>query len=295
MYKRDLINDSLYTANEKFIVVLDSRNATTKLNGTMNSYVSFNFGEPIYVAKDALQFSCSVLSFNAPNSIYNVNATNNFLSISYFNGTSSIPLKVTIPPGNYNANTFSAKLVSLCNTIDATFGAGFSITLNPITNKYTFNSTYPFNILLESTCSQVVGFDANSEVFYGQGITTSYAIFMPYTCNFNGVQSINIHFDSIVCANLDSYHKTCSTVIQSISVDPNLAQISYAKSTDYSFTIKQEIIDEITISIRDDLQQFIDFNNQHWNLTLYFSVIKDVDRFSHEQDFRRILQFGYHN
>ena len=210
------MNDSLYTANEKFIVVLDSRNATTYLNGSMNSNVSFNFGEPIYVARDALQFTGSVLSFNAPNSIYNVNATNNVLWINYYNGTYPTSFQITIPPGDYNANTFSTKLVSLCTFIDPTFGAGFSITLDQITNKYTFNSIYTFNILPTSTCGEVVGFDTNSEISYEQGTTTSYAIFMPYTCNFTGVQSINIHFDSIVSANVDSYNKTCSTIIQSI-------------------------------------------------------------------------------
>ena len=52
-------------------------------------------------------------------------------------------------------------------------------------------------------------------------------------------------------------------------------------------------IDVVAISIKDDLENYIDFNNQHWNLTLYFSITKDVERFSHEQDFRHILRNGY--
>ena len=294
MTTRQLTNDSMYTCNDKFIVVLDSRNATNYLNGSMNSKISFDFEQPIYVPRDVLQFTCSVMSFTAPNSLYNVNSSNNVLSLMYMNNAVSYPLKVTVPTGNYNANTFIAKLVSLVNITDSNFGSGFGITLDSITNKFTLTqTTYLFHVMRTSTIHQIMGFDANTEIICTTGTNTSYAVYLPYTCNFNGIQNLNIHFDTITTANLDSFNKSNSAIIQSIPVDPNLAQISFVKTTDYNFTIKQNVIDVIQISIQDDLENYLDFNNQHWNMTLYFSVIKDMERFPHEQDFRHILQYGY--
>jgi len=293
------VTESLYTATEKFIVVLDSRNATSYFNGPMNSSVAFDFNEPIYIARDALQFTVSVFSFTAPNSVYNINATNNVLDLMYLSTATdgtilSNPLHIVIDVGNYNANTFMAALVSQVTQVDSLFAAGFGITLNPVTNKFTLtHTTNLFHIMPSSTLYQVMGFYANTEIICSLGTTTKYAVYCTYTCNFNGLQNINVHFDSVVTSNLDSFNKSNSPIIQSIPVNPNVAQISYIKTTDFNCTIRQDVIDVIVISLRDDLENFIDFNNQHWNMTLYFTSVKDVDRFAHEQDFRRILQFGY--
>ena len=287
-------SDNYYTANEKFMVVLDSRNATRFMNGSMNSSVTFDFEEPIYVRKNNLQFTCSVMSFTAPNSFYNVTSTNNKLHLMYQTANISYDVNVTIPSGNYNATTFISKLKSLVTIVDSGFSAGFDIVLDPITNKFTLTHTeYSFHIMPTSTIYQVMGFDQNTEIICTTGIFTSFAVYLPYTCNFNGIQNVNIHFDTIVTANLDSYNKSNSPIIQSIPVYPNLAQISYVKTNDYQCTIKQDLIDVIAISIRDDVERLVDFNNQHWNLTLYFTSTKDIDRFSYQQDFRHILTHGY--
>jgi len=297
-------SDNFYTANEKFMVVLDSRNATRFLNGSMNSSVTFDFEEPIYVRKNNLQFTCSVMSFTAPNSFYNVTSINNKLNLMYQGvddatiggifGDVFYDVNIIIPSGNYNATTFMAKLKSLVTIVDSGFSAGFGITLDSVTNKFTLTHTsYSFHIMPTSTIYQVMGFDENTEIICTTGIYTSFAVYLPYTCNFNGIQNVNIHFETIVTANLDSYNKSNSPIIQSIPVHPNLAQITYVKTNDYQCTIKQDVIDVIAISIRDDVERLVDFNNQHWNLTLYFTSTKDIDRFSYQQDFRHILVHGY--
>ena len=103
-------SDSLYASDDKFIVVLDSRNATKVLNGSMNSCVTFDFEEPIQTTRDVLKFTCSVMSFTAPNSIYNVTSLNNRLDLLYINEADTYFLSLLIPTGNYNATTFMTKL-----------------------------------------------------------------------------------------------------------------------------------------------------------------------------------------
>ena len=70
-------NNSLCTLKESFLVVLDSRNATTYNNGSYNSDITFNFEEAIRRPENCLMMCCSVLQFSCPNSIYNINTTNN--------------------------------------------------------------------------------------------------------------------------------------------------------------------------------------------------------------------------
>jgi hypothetical protein len=67
------------------------------------------------------------------------------------------------------------------------------------------------------------------------------------------------------------------------------------KSHDYYFTVNQDVIDYIQIDLNDDLDRLINFNNQHWNITLYFSIINDIDRFAHRNNFNNILTNGYYN
>ena len=71
-------SDPLYTNTNKFIMVIDSRNADTYNNGSSNSDMTSLFQEPIMIPKGAIKMTCAVLAFTAPNSIY----LNHFLSVS---------------------------------------------------------------------------------------------------------------------------------------------------------------------------------------------------------------------
>ena len=131
-----------------------------------------------------------------------------------------------------------------------------------------------------------MGFSTNSSV-----TSTSNTLTMPYTTNFNALQSFNIHLSNISTKNIDSINKSISNIIQSIPIDVNSASISFIKNADFNFVINQEIIDDLTIDIKDDLGNYINFNNQHWNLTLYFCIIKDIERFNYIANFHDIINY----
>ena len=165
-------------------------------------------------------------------------------------------------------------------------GPTYSITLNPINNKFTLTNTSDFTIN-NSSINQVMGFGQTSIVSTNQSIT------MPYPCNFNGIQSFNINFDNVQTSNIDSLSKSNSSIIQAISVDNTSQQIFFNKTNDFFFEIKQDTIDHIQISLRDDLENLLNFNNQHWNMTLQFSQLKNIDRFHYKNNFNNIIQNGY--
>jgi len=284
MEKMTNINNTLCSIKESFLVVLDSRNASTYNNGTYNSDVTFNFEAPIEKPKHCLIMTCSVLQFTCPNSIYNINETNNKLYLSENNNG---PFGIYFQYGNYNVNTF----MTAFNTLVGAYSSYFSITFNSLNNKFTINnSNYDFTIMENSTCFYIMGFIKS----FRQGSLVK-SLTMPYTCNFNGVQSINIIMPCFNTSNIDSYDKSESSIIQPIPIDSTLSQIAYIKTHDYSFKVQQEMIDHIHIRISDDLETAVNLNNQHWNLTLNFTVLLDVNRFHYENTFENILQNGYIN
>ena len=117
-------------------------------------------------------------------------------------------------------------------------------------------------------------------------------MYVPYTCNFNGIQNMNVILESVFTSNIDSFHKSFCSIIESIPINPNESQISFIKTNNYNFTIKDDVIDSLRIVLKDD-ENFLNFNGQHWNLTLCFLIVRDISRFRHIENFRNILSNGY--
>ena len=63
------MSDELIPIKDSFIVVLDSRNATTYNNSNYLSDVLFNFEDALIFSHRSLRNTCSVLSFVGANSI----------------------------------------------------------------------------------------------------------------------------------------------------------------------------------------------------------------------------------
>lgn len=270
--------DNCITTEQSFVVVLDSRNATSILNGSFNSIVIFDFEEPIVHKYDSVMFSCCVNSFTCANSIYIINENNSLLSIT----VNGITTNYIILYGNYNAQTFATQLISQ-------IGLTFSITINNINNIFTLSNTQNnFSINSNSTIWQIMGLAQNTTY-----TSINNNLTMPFTCNFNGIQSININFENLLTENVDSLSKSNSSVIQSIVVDNTLQQITYLNSNNFKFLIKQDVISFIQIELRDDLEIPINLNNQHWNLSLAFTDLVNIDRFAKYTGFHNIQTKGY--
>jgi hypothetical protein len=269
--------DLLYTNQENFLMVLDSRNATSYHNGSFNSSVEFDLIEPIKLGHRSIVMKCSVLNFCCPNSIYIINEYNSVLIYTLAGFPQNA---VTFAYGNYNANTF---ITLFKNTMPV----GFNITFNNITNKFTITYTTDFSFNQGSTIYEVMGFAQN--VNYSSNNKT---LNLPFTCNFNGLQSFNIHFASLNTSNIDSLTKTNSAIIQPIQIPINSNQIFFQKTSDFNFVVAQDIIDDIRIDLKDDLGNLINLNNNHFNLTLEFTVIKDINRFRDMNNFHSIMKYG---
>ena len=285
MIKSTNNENNLSTVTTSFLVVLDSENATTNNNSYYKSDVTFVFESPIVKPVNSFLMSMCVQQFSSPNSIYNINETNNYLEIGEMITSSYVYYGISIPYGNYNVNTFSTQLMASLSH----WTPNFTISYNTLNNKFTLNnSTYFFNISAKSTINYVMG------LISGASQSSQFkTLACPFTCNFNGTQSINIMITNLQTPNIDSYHKTNAHVIQSVSIDPSLAQINYEKSNDYSFKVNENVFDHLHIQICDGTNNLVNFNNQNWSMTLLFTITYDVNRFDHENTFDSILQYGY--
>ena len=88
--------------------------------------------------------------------------------------------------------------------------------------------------------------------------------------------------------NIDSLTKSDCNIIQTIPV-----RLCLQKRTIMLLPSKEDCIDSISVTTTDDLGESIDWNNQHWNITLYFTTYHDIDRFRSDNSFRQILKNGY--
>ena len=279
-------NNTLCTVKTSFLVVLDSENASSKNNGDWNSDVTFNFESPIVKPPNSFIMSMCVQQFCSPNSIYNINETNNYLHITERINNIDVPCDIYIPYGNYNVNTFTTKFLS---TMSDYTDDRFTLSFNALNNKFIIiNSTYQFTVLSDSTINTVMGM-----VVGANQASTSTVLICPHSCNFNGTQSINIMIKNLQTPNIDSYHKSNAHVIQSVTVDASSPTINYEKSNDYSFKVNENVFNHLQIQICNGTNNLVNFNNQDWNMTLLFTIMYDVNRFDHENTFDSILEYGY--
>ena len=257
-------NDDLVLQNEEFLVCLDSRNATTYNNGSMNSNVLFQLEDSIRKNHESIDMSFSVLNFTSPYSFYQLNTTNNFLAMYI----SSVLVNIYFDEGNYDVNSF----IQAFNTKLSSFSV--TLSYNSLNNRFTLLSPNYFTINNNSTIYNVMGFIKNRNMNCSYSITAGfYAFECSYSCNFSGLNNLNIRLLNMNTKNVDSLSSTVSNIVQSIPVNANpLGTIFFEKKIDYSFNMNVDCLDSIQIGITDDLQNYIDFNGNHWNMTLLFRI-----------------------
>ena len=123
-------------------IFLSPAGASLKRNGLFNSNLEFIIPNLYQTNNNLLYLTIKCLHAEIPYSFYVVNEYNNLLSITY---NSNQILNISIPFGNYNANTFMKYLAPVLPT-------GMTISFNNTNGKFTFAYTCAFSINSTSTC-----------------------------------------------------------------------------------------------------------------------------------------------
>lgn len=178
----------------------------------------------------------------------------------------------SVPFGNYNVMTFMSWLNSVLNVAPYNIATTFS----SITNKYTF--TY------SGTTAGIWGFDIGTTCDYNMGFVSSlYGTYptvvtttSPYAVDFLPIDRYIIHCNVLsngLMLTTNSKVSSCD-IIASIPNNARLnSQIIYQNTTD-SYLVRSISNNGIVITVTNDNNQEIDFNNVSWYFVLQFNVYR---------------------
>jgi hypothetical protein len=230
------------------------------MNGTLKSYVHFYIQNAINAnKKSAIEMRVSLVNAQFPCSFYQINNSNNTIIIN--------DITYTFPNGNYNVNNFISTWYSIV-------GSTWLISFTSVTNKLIFTFTAPFNFTdnINNSIFPVIGFiSGNTYSCIGNTLNA------PYCVNFSGLSRLLISSPTFTLNSKTSYDSAMGNIIA--SVPNNCIQngiIYYTNYTNYKSIFKNSELSCITIQIQDDDENYIDFNNLDWSLTIQIDIVHEV-------------------
>jgi len=249
------------------IITLNSAYGS-KQNGTMSSFLQFNFQGLLKEETHILRSYISVVSAQIPVSFYTINATNNSITYIYVDYSPSIQTTITIPYGNYNATSLISAIVAAF----ATRAIKMTITINKLTGKLTFSTISNFSLIYSATSIMIVlGFTKITAV------SSSFILIAPYPLNLLGIKVISVKSSILAISAYTSETLGFSNTLSTIPVDmPSFNLVSYVSNNDLDkHILRVKHIDAIDISLTDENENYIDFNNIDWTLTLCLSIERE--------------------
>ena len=278
---------------DNHIITLNSTDGT-KLNGTSKSNMNFAFTGLLKDDVNILRTYVTVLNAQIPVSFYVVDSTNNLIVIAR---TSPILVRnILIPVGNYNSSTLISAFATACVAQGFT---DLTMSINSINGVLSFRSTiqnytiYARNLggnpNSQSTMADILGISANLTV--SAGIATP----AQFPLNLLGKTKLLINSKNLNNVAYTSFGLGFSTTIATVPVNvPPFSLIQFESAVEQQKNILvNRVLDNIDIQIYDVDNNFVNFNNVDWSLTIVLTIEKiDVDRIR-VQDFNSFFQKTY--
>lgn len=231
---------------------ISSANAT---NGSFKSVVNVSLPDLTFHMDSIQNAYLSVNHAEVANSFYVVNYTNDVIVID--------SIAYTLPRGNYNVNTFMAQLLLL-------IPVGFGITYSSITTKFTFtNTTTDFTIngaSALSTINKVVGLGTTDIT------STALTLTLPFVVNFLPLPRLNFRSNFLKLNNYSSTDNSSDIFLSLQNNAPQNSVIYYTNQTNTKNLIEEKNITSFVITVTDDINRLINFNNVDWYMTIQIDM-----------------------
>lgn len=234
---------------ESYIVRSINRSSTS----TSSTYFSVMLPLPILDPK-----SVRLKYVSIPNTIYNINTTNNNLS---FNDPVNGTVSVNLSPGSYDISNLTSVLGQLMTSNGS---QQYSVVYKPETFRVTFSATSPFSLQLniQHTVASVIGFPATMSAT-GTSLTGTSAAKLNQLSVFinidqfypNGVYSDKFPFSFIV------------------PINKNAGDVCvFYENTNFKqcINISKQPIYSLTVTLYDQNKNVIDLNGSEWEFLLEF-------------------------
>lgn len=252
---------------EKRIINLNAANATQYLNGDYLSNVVFDFPNILSPTDNVDYVEIGVGSAEIVASFYNVDITNNVFNYRV-NATN---YSVIVPSGSYNYNT----LVTQMTTLFTANGHTMVFLLNRNSNILTMTlSTGTWNQINDSSIYNVLGFEPNTT--YNIVANT---ITFPNLFNLIGIKNLKVSSSKISLDSFDSKNTATTNLLATISVNvPNFNLIIYSNLDSLYSHCRSKYISTIDIQIKDDVDNFVNFNGVAWNITINLILYRQINK-----------------
>lgn len=249
---------------ESKLISLNSANGILQ-NSSYKSNVSFFMPGILKEHDDIIRAEISLVHAQIPVSFYVVNYTNNLFKFKL----NTDPIQtVTITPGNYNANTLITEIKA------KVAHNNFNIAFNKITGKLTFSHNQPLIIYndFDYSIGTILGLD---KLVYTASVSP-YEILCPYPLNLLGIKKLTIMSNELITHNFTSGIMGGSNILAEIPNDAVLwGQISYNNYSNISHLLYNMVLENtFDIYIKDENNNFINFNNADWTLTFNLNILK---------------------
>ena len=269
-----------------------SSNHGTKQNGTFNSSVSFAFPNLVKREPDVAYVEVGIINCEIPVSFYTINETNNTLRFQWRNFSTALysaDVDILLEKGNYTATTLITEIknkmlsaISISTTafliLSISRATGRLIwDLNPTGGGQNVDGIRIYNS--GSTCFQLLGGDLTSTYF--EFFNTTDGTSITYPLNLLGINKINIQSNEISTFNYDSGRTGFSNILASIEVDAMPYGVILYKNNSLTYNIlSAPDLDAFTIDLKDINNNYINFNNQDWSITLGVNYHRTMPTFS---------------
>lgn len=252
---------------DNHLITLNSSDST-KINSSYLSNVIFPFKGLLKDDVNIIRSYVTLINAQIPVSFYIIDDTNN--TLGYLEPPTMVQRSITIPIGNYNAST-------LITAINAAIIANASVetfSFNPLNGKISVVGWLVLggNGSLGTTIGDILGI----------GIGGANNFTFPYPLNLLGKNKLFINSSNLNNVAYTSHNTGFSTCICTIPVNvPSYGLIQYTSATDQNRNILvNRTLDNIDIQILDLDNNYVNFNNVNWSITLCLSVEKlDANKF----------------
>ena len=252
---------------EKRIISLNSNNATRYLNNTMLSNVVFDFANILSPEDSIIYTECGIGNAEIPITFYNIDITNNIFNYV----VNTINYTVSVPLGNYNYNSLVIEMTAqfLVN------GHNMVFSLNRNSNILTMTLTgiATWNTITASSIYYILGFNLNtSYTIVGNTITFSNLF------NLLGQKKLKIYSSNLAVDSFDSVNSATNNLLCTMSVNvPGFNLLIYSNVDGVYSHMRNRYVSTIDIQIKDELGNFMNFNNINWTMTINLILYRKIE------------------
>lgn len=265
----------------RFKMFFDSESADITVD---RGNLTYMLQKPVFIPNDVTCY-VQLAEMTIPNTGYNVDTGNNTLT---FEDVDTSPYTITVPPGNYNANTL---LTVLNEQFSSYSGANsISVTYYPLTNIFMFTSSNPntggthlsftFNADGKSTMMKVLGFESNTS--YQSGNSGNPALVSVRQIDLSGNNSFyfttNMQTENIAWLNQDlSNNGRGSNVIGKVQFTcANGGVQFFTQVKDFKTRVTDKTISMLNVQLLDENYKAW-VPEQQYNFTLEFTFMEMFD------------------